>query len=166
MIVRRAQVVLVDAAGGETAMSRRRLPIRRRAGDRRERAGGRAEDRRDVRLGARHRRHAEGRLRVAGSALRHGPTVNGFGPVRRILLPRAGLGRVAAAGFERAARHQLCPLVVHGDRDLPEAGGFLEGRGPTVVGCRFAADRVLTIGLRLDGTRRLLVRLVLRGDHG
>lgn len=49
VIVRRAEIVLVDAARGEATMPRRRLSIRRRVGDRRERAGGRAEDRR-VRL--------------------------------------------------------------------------------------------------------------------
>lgn len=44
IIVRRAEIVLVDVA--EASMPRRWLSIARRAGDRRERAGGRAEDRR------------------------------------------------------------------------------------------------------------------------
>lgn len=53
MIVRCAEIVLVDVSG-EAAMPRQWLSIRRRAGDRRERAGGRAEDRRG-RLGTGHR---------------------------------------------------------------------------------------------------------------
>jgi len=170
MIVRRAQIVLVDAAGGEAAVPGWRLPIRRRAGDRRERAGGGAEDCR-VRFGA--RRHAEGRLRVAGSALGHVLSMRALAPRPRVLLPRQRLGRLAAAGLERVARQQLRPLVVHGNRDPPDAGaagtaGLLEGRGPTVVvGLRAsAADRLLPIGSRLGSTRRLFVaRLILRRDH-
>jgi len=172
MIVRGAQVVLVDAAGGEAAVPGRRLPIRRRAGDRRERAGGGAEDRR-VRFGI--RRHAEGRLRVAGSALGHGPVLSMrvLAPHPRVLPPQQRLGGLAAAGLERVARQQLRPLVVHGNRDLPGAGaagatGLLEGRGPTVaVGLRASAtDRLLPIGSRLGTTRRLFVaRLILRRDH-
>lgn len=91
MIVRRAEIVLFDAA--EAAVPR--WPIGRRAGDRRKGAGGRAEDRRR-RVGARNvgGRHAEGGLSIAGRALAHDPAVNGLGRLRRILLALQHLDEV------------------------------------------------------------------------
>lgn len=80
MIVRCAEIILVDARGGEATVPRQRLSIRRRAGDRRERAGGRTEDRGRIGTGYRGR-HAEGGLVVAGCAFAHGA-------VNRLARPR------------------------------------------------------------------------------
>lgn len=166
MIVRCAEIVLVDASGGEAAMPRQRLSIRRRAGDRRERAGGRAEERRG-RFDTGYRgRHAEGGLVVAGRALGHAAVGRLARPRRpRVLLALQHLDEVAG-GLQGVARQQRA-LVVHGHGDLPGAGGLLEGRGSTAAVGDSAADGVLTVGFDLDRSRQflVLVRLVLRRDH-
>lgn len=171
IIVRRAEIVLVDAARGEAAMPRRRLSIRRRRiGDRRERAGGRAEDR-PVRLDAGRRgRHTEGDLGVAGRALGHDAVTDGLARLRRrrVLLALQHLDE-GLGGLERVTRQERS-LVVHGHGDLPDAGGLVEGRGTTVAIRHPAADGLLVeIRLDLDESHGLLlllllVRLVLRRD--
>jgi len=165
MIVRHAEIVLVDAT--EATVPERRLPIRRRGGDRSERAGGRAEGRhRGVDAGNGRGRYAEGDLGVAGRALAHDPAVNGLRhrPLR-VLLALQHLDEVVG-GSQRVARQQRA-LVVHGYCDPPDVAGLLEGRGPAVIpiGHPVAADRVL-IGLDgLGGVDRFLGRLVLRRYH-
>jgi len=166
MIVRHAEIVLVDAAGDEATMPRRRLSIRRRVG---ERAGGRAEDR-SVRLDAgRQRRHAESDLSVAGWAFRHGAAVNGLARLRRRVLPVAlqHLDEIVR-GPQRESRQQRS-LVVHGYGDLLDVGGLVERRGPTVA-VRHVVANGLLVKIRLDldygfyGFLLQLVRLLLRRD--
>lgn len=161
MIVRCAEIVL--DVSGEAAVPRQWLSIRRRA-DRRERAGGRAEDRRG-RIGTGYRgRHAEGGLIVAGRALAHA-AVDLARP--RVLLALQYLDEGLVGGLQGVARQQRA-IVVHGHGDLPGAGSLFEGRGPASAVSDPAADgilAVLTVGFDLDGTLRFLVRLVLRRDH-
>lgn len=163
MIVRGAEIIF-DVPGGEAAIPPQRLPIRRRA-DRRERAGGRAEDRRG-RIGTGHRgRHAEGGLIVAGCALAHA-AVDLARP--RVLLALQYLDEGLVGGLQGITRQQRA-IVVYGHGDLPGADSSLfEGRGPASAVSDPAADRilaVLSVGFDLDGTLRFLVRLVLRRDH-
>lgn len=160
MIVRHAEVVLVDAA--KTTVPQRGLPIRRRGGDGGERAGGRAEGRG---IGAGNGRHAEGDLGVAGRALAHDP---GLRRPRRVLLALQHLDEVVG-GPQGVARHQRAlDTVVHRYGDPPDVAGLLEGRGSAVTpgGHPVAAHGVLVIGLDdLGGVDRLLGRLVLRRYH-
>lgn len=165
MIVRCAEIFLVDASGSEAAMPHQRLSIRRRAGDRCERAGGRAENRRG-RIGAGHRgRHAEGGLVVAGCALGHAALMNRLvRSHRRVLLALQHLDDGLVGGFQGITRQQRA-LVVYGHGDLPDVGGLLEGRGTAAAISDSATDGVLAIGFHLDRTCRFLVCLVLRRDH-
>lgn len=165
MIVRHAEVVLVDAA--ETTVPERGLAIRRRGGDGGEGAGGRAEGRHRGVGAGNGGRHAEGDLGVAGRALAHDP---GLRRPRRVLLALQHLDEVVG-GSQGVARHQRAlDAVVHGDGDPPDVAGLVEGRGPAVVpgGRPVAAHGVLAI-IGLDDlggvVGRFLGRLVLRRYH-
>lgn len=161
VIVRRAEILLVDAAWEPSKP--RRLSIRRRVGDRRERAGGRAEDRRHRFTAGYRGRHAEGGLGVAGCALDYG-AVRLARSGRRVLFSRQYLYEVVA-GLQGITGQQGA-LVVHGNGDPPGAG-LLEGPGSTIAVSQPAADRVVPVDCGFDWSshRLLLVRFVLRRDH-
>lgn len=164
MIVRCAEIVLVDASGSEAAMPRQRLSIRRRTGNRRERAGRRSEDRRGWIGAGNGGRHAEGGLVVAGCTLGHAAVNRLARPRhRRVLLALQHLDKLVR-GLQGIARQQRA-LVMYGHGDLPDAGSLLEGCGSAAAISDSATDGVLTIGFDLDRTCRFLVRLVLRRDH-